>query len=218
MPRTTAVRAYLLLIGRFLVVYLPTFAIIGAFRMSIARTVPVVIILTFALASVLMLIAARGNGPSMTAFGFRRSPPRFVAYSIALGAPLGLVAALLLNQFREPGPLAGLDIAPWLAFVYFGLAAPVQEEAIFRGLLQTGLAADLIAADRTSATANRIAVLVVAFLFAATHLFVGPLTAGCATVLGLLAGELRWRSESLFPAVCCHSLFNLAGLFIALPK
>jgi membrane protease YdiL (CAAX protease family) len=197
---------------------LPTFAIVGAFRMSIDRAVPTTIVLTFALACLLMLIAARASGLSMTAFGFHRSAAKFVGYSIALGAPLGLVAALLLNQFREPGPLAGLHIAPWLAFVYFGLAAPIQEEVIFRGLLQTGLAADLAAAGRPNATANLIAVLTVAFLFGAIHLTVGPLTAACAIVLGLLAGELRRRSQSLFPAMCCHSLFNLAGLFFAIPK
>jgi membrane protease YdiL (CAAX protease family) len=212
------VRAYARLVGRFLVVYLPTFAIVGAFRMSIDRAVPAIIILTFVLACLLMLIDARAHGLSMTAFGFRRSAAKFVGYSIALGVPLSLVAALLLNQFREPGPLAGLHIAPWLAFVYFGLAAPIQEEVIFRGLLQTGLAANLLAAGRASATASFMAVLVVACLFAAIHLAVGPLTAACAVVLGLLAGELRRRSGSLFPAMCCHALFNLAGLFFALPK
>ena len=116
---------------------------------------------------------------------------------------------LLLAHLGQ-GPLP-LHISPWLTFAYFGLFAPVQEETIFRGLLQTSLASELISAGWTGQVASVTAVLVAAFLFGAIHVAVGPLTAACALVLAVLAGELRRRSGSLLPAVLCHSLFNVAG-------
>lgn len=203
--------AVALLLASFLVVYLPVFAIVAALQLTVDRAVPAIIVLTLLTAALLILLTARRKGLLVAAFGFRTGDKRYAAYAIALGAPLSAVAAILLGHFHEPGPLAGLRVAPWLAFLYFGLAAPCQEEVIFRGLLQTTFAMNL---QSLGATANpgRIAVLVVAALFAAIHLEVGPLTATCAFVLAIVAGELRQRSGSLLPAIVCHSLFNIAGI------
>ena len=55
--------------------------------------------------------------------------------------------------------------------------------------------------------------LIVAVLFGASHLVVGPVTAVAALLLGIAAGELRLSSASLLPAVIVHALFNLCGVF-----
>jgi membrane protease YdiL (CAAX protease family) len=51
-------------------------------------------------------------------------------------------------------------------------------------------------------------------MFSCIHLTVGRYTAVAALVLGVIAGELRRRSGSLAPAMICHALFNLAGIFV----
>jgi membrane protease YdiL (CAAX protease family) len=200
----------------FLAVYLPAFAIVAALHLTVNRAVPAIIVLTLLTAALLIVLIARRKALSVAAFGFRTGDKRYTAYALALGVPLSATAAILLGHFHEPGPLARLRIAPWLAFIYFGLAAPFQEEVIFRGLLQTSFARDLASLRATTQNAGRIAVVVIAALFAAIHLEVGPLTATCALVLATLAGELRRRSGSLSPAIVRHSLFNIAGIVRAL--
>jgi hypothetical protein len=105
-----------------------------------------------------------------------------------------------------------LTLPPLLAWLYFGLCAPLQEELIFRGLLQTVLARNLSAGVETSARAGVAAVAGTALLFALVHFAVGPWTAAAALMLGVLAGELRQRSGSVIPAVIVHMLFNIPGL------
>ena len=205
-----------ILLGLFLAVYLPAFAIVAALRLAVNRAVPTVIMLTLLTAVLLILLIARRQALPVAAFGLRTTEMRYVIYAVALGAPLSALAAFLLGYFHEPGPLAGLRIAPWLALVYFGFGAPIQEEVIYRGLLQTTLAVNLTISRTGITNPSRIAILAVAALFAAIHLAVGPLTATCAFVLAILAGELRQRSGSLSPAVVCHSLFNIAGIIWAL--
>ena len=206
------------LLGLFLAVYLPAFAIVAALRLPMNRAVPTIITLTLLAAASLILFIARRKARPIATFGFRATQMRYLAYALAFGVPLSAIAALLLGQFREPGPLAGLHIAPWLAFIYFGLGAPIQEEVIFRGLLQTTLCMNLATTPSATANTGGIAILAVAALFAAIHLAVGPMTAVCAFVLAILAGELRRRSGSLSPAILAHSLFNIAGIILAIQR
>ncbi|MGH8427487.1 MAG: lysostaphin resistance A-like protein [Gammaproteobacteria bacterium] len=200
----------------FLAVYVPAFALVGGLRLSPDVGVPVVMLVTFTIACGIMELYARRGGITWAAFGFRLPSWRYIVYALIFAVPLSVLIAWLLGYVSEPGPLAGLTLAPWLIYVYFGLAAPIQEEVIFRGLLQTALAERLAGEPRYAATSGMIALLAVAILFAVIHLVVGPATAAGALVLGLLAGELRRRSGSLLPAVICHSIFNLAGILWAL--
>jgi membrane protease YdiL (CAAX protease family) len=93
-------------------------------------------------------------------------------------------------------------------FLYFIIGTPIQEEVIFRGLLQTTLEQRLSVSFRTLGTSISSAVLIVAILFGFIHLAIGVATAVEALVLGLLAGELRRRSSSLLPAIVVHAIFN----------
>jgi membrane protease YdiL (CAAX protease family) len=99
--------------------------------------------------------------------------------------------------------------------VYFALAAPIQEEVIFRGLIQTGIPLVFV---RSEERLSRSSLIIAALLFAAVHLTIGPITAACAAALGILAGELRRRSSSLLPAVFAHALFNLPAVLGAAPR
>jgi membrane protease YdiL (CAAX protease family) len=88
----------------------------------------------------------------------------------------------------------------------------VQEEVIFRGLLQTTLTTRTAAAGVIDAKFGVAASLAVALQFGLVHLVVGRYTAVAASVLGGIAGEFRRRSGSLVPAMVCHAFFNLAGI------
>ena len=209
-------RAFGLLIGRFLVVYLPAFAVVAALRISIDGAVPTIIGITTIAACIAIFISERSRKGTLVDFGFHLSETRYIGYAFAFGLPFASLIAVVLTYIREPGPLADLHIAPWLALLYFGLAAPIQEEIIFRGFLQGGLNTDLLSAGLSGAKASRTAVVVVALLFTLIHLEVGPVTAVGACVLGILAGELRRRSSSLVPAILCHAMFNLAGMYFSI--
>lgn len=202
-------------LGLFLAVYIPAFVLVGGLRMSLDHAIPAIILVTLAIACLAIAMLVRRNRLHASDFGFAIGETRFLVHAIAFGAPAAALATWLLSHAHEPGPLAGLQIAPWLAYVYFGFGAPIQEEVIFRGLLQSSLARRATANVAESPLQRHAAVVGVAILFAAIHLAVGPVTALCALVLGLIAGELRQQSGSLLPAVLCHALFNLGGLLWA---
>jgi membrane protease YdiL (CAAX protease family) len=96
--------------------------------------------------------------------------------------------------------------------LYFGAGASIQEEIIFRGLLQSFLAQRWKRTFMIFGSSVSAAAVFVAVLFGMIHLHSGPLVAAAATVLGLTAGELRRHSGSLLPAVVVHALFNVAAL------
>lgn len=200
----------------FVAVYAPAFVVVGALRLPANQAALVIILLTFALACILIGLFARRPGLSLAAFGFRPPPGRYWLYALAVATPLSALAAWALSQVSEPGPLAGLKLAPWLVYLYFVVGAPIQEEVIFRGLLQTVFARTLASAPRYAAASALAASLAIAALFGAIHLVVGPLTALAAVVLGVLAGELRRRAGSLGSAIVCHAIFNLGGILWAL--
>jgi membrane protease YdiL (CAAX protease family) len=203
------------LIGRFLCVYVPAFAVAAVLRVAVSRAIPLVIVITALIALVLIGFSAR-RGRSIGSFGFRGASLAILGWAAAVSVPPAIGAAVLLNHFHEPGPLAGLHLPTWVAALYFVLAAPIQEELIFRGLLQTTLSNDLATKNLSVSGRDAVSVVPVAVLFAVIHLEVGPLTAFCALILGILAGELRRRSGSLIPAILAHSIFNAAALGMVL--
>ena len=207
-----SIRAIAFTLLLFLVVYAPASAIAALLRLQLAAAVPFTILFTFLAGGLLIRWQAIQRQERLADYGFGLPAPRYVMFAVILSAPIGTMVALLLSGAHEPGPLAGLHLSAWLVVLYFVVGAPVQEEVIFRGLLQTTLAhhGTLPAPPRvTSAVA---ASLWVAVLFGAIHLAVGPYTAAAAFVLGAMAGEFRRRSGSLIPAVICHAFFNLSAI------
>lgn len=112
-----------------------------------------------------------------------------------LGGDVGESARDLLG---EPGP------GRWLIIAIVVLGAPVAEELFFRGLLLRSLARRF---------SDRVAVVVSAVLFAATHFKVLPFPG--LLVVGLLFAYLTKRSGRLGPAIVAHAAFN-ASTVVAL--
>jgi membrane protease YdiL (CAAX protease family) len=97
--------------------------------------------------------------------------------AVIVSVPISIIIALLLGRAHEAGPFAGLDLSPWLIVLYFAVGAPVQEEVIFRGLLQTTLANRVTRPPSSGVASGVAASLLVALLFGAIHIVVGPYTA-----------------------------------------
>src|SRR5258708_9179656 len=124
---------------------------------------------------------------------------------ILVGGALAYVAAL----YPAASPLDVSKLRPWMIFVYFILAAPVQEELIFRGLLQTTMARAVSAPG--SFWGVHFPVVFVAALFGMIHLDSGLVVAAGAVLLCLIAGEVRRIRGSLVPPIPVHALLNAAS-------
>ncbi|GGA16595.1 CPBP family intramembrane glutamic endopeptidase [Dyella nitratireducens] len=199
----------------FLAIYMPAFLIVSALHLTPTAMVPAVIALTLVTTCALMGWAIQQRWLTAEDFGWQWPAYRYVLYALALGVLLGTVVTVVLAHANEPGMPEGVHLAPWQAYLCFALGAPVQEEVVFRGLLQSTLARSLLSARLRVALAGIAASLSIALLFGVIHLKVGPVTACAACLLGVLAGELKRYSGSLLPGILCHALFNLGGLLLA---
>ncbi len=94
----------------------------------------------------------------------------------------------------------------------------MQEETIFRGLIQSVVQARTPFEFRLGNIRLPFAVLVSALLFAVVHIATVRLGASLsealfvvcgAFVLGIVAGWLRSMSGSLLPAILAHAIFNI---------
>ena len=121
-----------------------------------------------------------------------------------------IVAEALLDPLFNGGAQQGIEpthgpntthqwVAVCVAAIALVLVAPVAEELLFRGL---GFAAF-----------GRVAVPVTALLFGLAHGLPALLVE--VTVAGLVLGEVRRRTSSVFPGMAVHMTFNAAALAIA---
>ncbi|MGA7964572.1 MAG: CPBP family intramembrane glutamic endopeptidase [Gammaproteobacteria bacterium] len=209
-------KATLSVAGFLISVYLPAFAIASGLGISISLQIPLVIATTTALASGWAFLLVRFGTFRIREFGLNRPHLRSLVFTAAIAIPIALAIALLSQHANESGPLAGLTLPPALLWLYFAIGAPIQEEWIFRGLLQAAATRVLAGGDTPSAQAAIGGSVLVATVFGLVHLSVGPWTAAAALLLGLLAGEARRRSNSVLPAILIHSIFNIGGLLLAL--
>jgi len=224
--------SFLLAIVCLVAVYVPTFLLVSLLiksgslgkvtpdELQIAAA-PFIICISAAIALGIMAVLARRRGQSLATFGFKRPSLRHAL----MGLGLGVVCAYGLHALGSVLPIhATLDMGPmqrWQLILYFWIGAPIQEEVIFRGLIQSVVETRHPDPLRLGKFPLPFSVLVSALLFAVVHIGTARLGASLsqvlfivsgAFVLGLLAGWLRWRSGSLAPGILVHALFNmLAG-------
>jgi membrane protease YdiL (CAAX protease family) len=166
----------------------------------------------YALILGLVLLIARGLAPAV--LGLRPPPSwRAAAGWIAASIVAIWVIGAALNPFLEAGEEQGLVPDDWdsdragafLAnFVVVALVAPVVEELTYRGL---GFAAV------RQFFGGAAAVVVTAIAFGLAHGLVIALPV--LTIFGLILGWLRLRTESLYPPIILHAIFNGAALLAA---
>lgn len=118
-----------------------------------------------------------------------------------------MIGHRMLEQMRSTESVAPLVIMLVAAVV----AAPLLEEVVFRGMVQTSLLNTLGREQRW------LIVVVASILFAVTHL--GPAiwqTLAALTVLSLILGFLYERTGSLWPGILVHAGFNAWNVAIVL--
>ncbi|MDX6553498.1 MAG: protease family protein [Gaiellales bacterium] len=153
---------------------------------------------------------SRGEPADVLALRRPREPPRRVALQVAASVVVIVVAALVLEPFlhadREQGitptrtPHGDEWVALVLALVVLGLLTPLCEELLFRGLIFAAL--------------GRFAVPGSAVLFALAHGI--PALIPPVLVAGLVLGELRRRTGSVWPGVATHATVNTGSILVSL--
>jgi membrane protease YdiL (CAAX protease family) len=196
-------------IGLFLAVYVPAFVVTGLVRPRVEVAVPLIITITLLIAVILVFVFARAPAGAVE-FGFQIPNGRYLAMATALGLFLGVAVTFVCHLFPTKPPLDLSHLKPWMTALYFIVGAPIQEEVIFRGLIQSMLERRWTNKFSVSGGSLSRAVVFTAVLFGIIHLEVGSVVAIGAILLGLVAGELRRRSGSLLPAIIVHALFNAA--------
>jgi membrane protease YdiL (CAAX protease family) len=166
----------------------------------------------YALILGLVLVIARGLAPAVLGL---RAPPswRAAAGWIAASILAIWVVGAALNPFLEAGEEQGLVPDDWdpdragafvANFVVVALVAPVVEELTYRGL---GFAAV------RQFFGGAAAVVVTGVAFGLAHGLVIALPV--LTIFGLILGWLRLRTESLYPPIILHAIFNGTALLAA---
>ena len=87
-----------------------------------------------------------------------------------------------------------------LAIVNMVILAPIMEEVVFRGYVLDSC---------RSFFQEREAVIISSFLFGLIHFLYGPFGIVMISIGGALYAWIRLRTNSIIPAIICHSLWNL---------
>ena len=210
-----ALKAIGLGIGLFVVVYVSAFVTTALVRPRVDIAIPLIIAITLLVTLILMFLLARSPA-GVAEFGFCIPQSPYLAVATVFGLALGIAVTFLDHLFPSKPPFDVSHFTPWMIGLYFIIGSPIQEEIIFRGLIQSMLERRWMIIFPVFGGSLSGAVVFTAMLFGIIHLGVGAVVAIGALVLGLVAGELRRRSGSLLPAIIVHALFNAADAFWAL--
>jgi membrane protease YdiL (CAAX protease family) len=132
------IRAFGTGIGLFLSVYIPAFVVTGLLRPRVEVAVPLIIAITLLIALILVFVFAQ-TPAGAAEFGFAIPNGRYLAMATLAGLILGIVVTFVCHRFPSKPPLDLSHLRPWMTALYFIIGAPIQEEVIFRGLIQSML-------------------------------------------------------------------------------
>ncbi len=131
-----ALKAIVLGVGLFVVVYVPAFVTTALVRPRIDIAIPLIIAITSLVALILMFLLAR-RPAGFAEFGFRIPHSRYLARASVFGLALGLGVSFVGQLFPSKPPFDVSGFAPWKIGLYFLIGASIQEEIVFRGLIQS---------------------------------------------------------------------------------
>lgn len=194
------------MIGLFALSYVPAFAAVSILRPSNLNAVPIIIAISLLAASLTMTFFLTRPTWAAADFGLALCRLKHVLAALAVGAVAGTVVAGAARLSHASTPLRMDAFSRWQIVLFFWVAASIQEEVVFRGLLQS-----VVARVLGARSSFPLATILVAVLFGAIHSPMGLVTVALALLLGLAAGYLRARSNSLLPPILVHAMFNIAG-------
>ncbi|MBX3436327.1 MAG: CPBP family intramembrane metalloprotease [Planctomycetaceae bacterium] len=169
-----------------------------------------VIVIAVALLTGFGRIALRDCGLGVGGFG-RQLRDGVGAFLASFGPVFAVLAATSMWRSEEVlhpflkllGDSPSPDAIGWIV-VAAVVVAPIQEELLFRVMLQDGLARSL---------GGRRAILLVAVLFCAVHGFPDSLA---LFPLALILGYVYEQRQNVLAVIVTHALFNLTNLVILL--
>jgi membrane protease YdiL (CAAX protease family) len=156
--------------------------------------VPAIMVISLGVA-ILLIHVVSGRAGGFTQFGFQFCRFRYIAAAIVFGGTIGWALTILVNHLSSGAPPAEMSLRPWMKVLYFVVGAAIQEEVIFRGLLQTTLARQIPAALSFLGTSLSYAAIIVALLFGLIHLEVNPITAAAAFRAGVIVGGTQTQKR-----------------------
>jgi membrane protease YdiL (CAAX protease family) len=129
----------------------------------------------------------------------------WVGAAAAVGAGYDALARAVSRPVVPPVMVEAWRTADWRAALCVGVvvAAPLLEEALFRGFLFTGLAASRLGLP--------LAIVLPAAAWALLHVQYDAFDLSFIFVLGVLLGVARWRSGSLAACLAAHVVLNLVA-------
>ena len=221
-------RALLIAILLLVAVYLPAFVLVSVlvlaspdFASAVDSApwlpVPLITAVTISLATLLIL---RIGGKDLSSYGF--SLPRWSGLwrPLLAGLVFGAMVSLAGRALNGESSFMGEPPLIW-GILLFWIAAPIQEETIFRGLFQGYLEVNVGGSMKVGPLRLSMPAIIGAAAFSIVHL--GILTTGAeveavamtvlgAFVLGIIAGHFRAQQGSLIGPMLVHALFNVTGI------
>jgi membrane protease YdiL (CAAX protease family) len=148
--------------------------------------------------------------------------PKFFGYQLGT-IPKHWKMLLSMTAFFVGAPLLYRLImgeTPFGANTWFfeGIVVPLAEEGLMRGILASMLLWGFGKLYKAT-TADGLTIIFSTLIFSTAHLnnlghyptgFI-LFQVGFSTILGLVFGYVRVKTESIYPAIILHALFNLAG-------
>lgn len=184
------------------------------------------IIILFSQLVITLLYMTWSSQGKLATFGICSSNNR----SWTIGVLVTLIASCMLNFFmilanlKDAHPIFEM-FSSFNALLVIGLLGPINEELLFRGLVQKIASPLQNYKIRMKNIFISIPVIISTLWFVVAHLQLLSANVGIAflmmillsvAVLGLICGYYREKTESLVPSVVLHSLFNLCGFCIYL--
>jgi membrane protease YdiL (CAAX protease family) len=156
----------------------------------------------------LVLAALSGGSRDVLALRQPRGAPwvylTAVLLLLLLNAAVSAVQYFTFPQhmYTDLRPFVGFMTGPdWLlALLVIGVGAPLSEELLFRGFLQSALAGSRLGFVGASVISTA--------MWTALHASYTPFGIAQVFLIGLFFCWLLWRTGSLWVAIFCHALYN----------
>lgn len=182
----------------------------GSGQLDILQTLKVLMTQQMAfIASPALLMGIMLTTSVYQTFRLRLPSPRMIlaAFLLAISAhPLTMALSMSMNWFFPPLPegisqlLSGINdprLPLWIVLVVFALTPGVCEEIAFRGFILSGL---------NHGGRTRLAIVLSSLAFGLMHMI--PQQVFNAALMGLLLAVIAVRSNSIWPGILLHSIYN----------
>lgn len=218
-------RSIFLLLG----VYVPTLILVYALILSATNTgsseplplqnvLPLTILISLFFA---LLMMASIGGRSLTVVALKLTGIKEMVISLVIGLALAFLFRWLFDRFAGLSP-AIESLNGWQFVFLLWIAAPLELEVIFRGLFQGVFQESFPQVIQLERWRLSVAALTSAFVYTVYQGTLLGNQAELSTIIlivigsflvGLIAGQFRFRTNSLLPGILIHFLFNVIALF-----